>query len=159
MKTLRFFFTLMLFVAFSLSAQAQLQLGAGAGLGANFNEVGIQVRGQYSFTDTWRGAADFTYFLDGVEGVSIYGINANAHYRFTADGAFQPYALAGLGFFTATVDLGPFGTASGSDVGINVGGGGNFPLGDSLNAFAEASFGIGGAEFGVFAGLLFNLGD
>lgn len=155
MKTLRNF--LLLFaLAFTVNtASAQLAVGPVATLGFNLNDLGIGARGTYDINDQFRPAADVIYYL--VDGATAFGINANLHYKFAGQtGGVQPYVLAGLGFVSVSVDLGPFGNASATDTGLNLGGGVTLPVGNAT-FFGEGVFGVGGSEFGLLAGLLFSL--
>ena len=159
MRTLRILLTLSLFTFFAATASAQLQFGGGAATVANFNQFGVQAKAQYQFSETWRGAADFTYLFP--EFGSAWELNPNVHYIFKDDGAGQQfYALAGLGVYRFSVDLdfggfGNFGNVGATDVGLNVGAGANIPLG-GLTGYAEAKFGIGGSEIGIAVGVLFG---
>ncbi len=163
MRTLRTTLLLALFTCLSYTASAQFQVGGGATLDLNLNEFGVQARGQYGFNETWRGAADFNLFFPG-EGLSLFGFNANAHYKFVDNGpdAVSFYGLAGLNLTRISIkeiDLGGFGSVGGgsvTDTGLNVGGGANLPLGN-LTGFAEAKYAIGGSELGICAGVLFSL--
>ena len=154
MRLLRYTLTLCLMAFFGFTAQAQLQYGAGVALVGNFDLVGVQAKGQYAFNETWRAAADFTYLFP--EFGSSWELNPNVHYIFSDDGAGkQLYALAGLGIWNVSVDLGGFGNVGVTDTGINVGAGANIPFG-GVTGYAEAKFGIGGSEFGIAAGILFG---
>ncbi|MEM6878935.1 MAG: hypothetical protein AAF544_10275 [Bacteroidota bacterium] len=159
MKALRYAFILLCLSFMANTASAQLMLGGGVAYGTDVEEIAIQVRGVYSFNETWRGQADVTYYLDGVEDVSFYEINLNGNYVFSDTGTALFYALAGLSIGVANVDLGPFGSASGSDTGINLGAGGNFALGGGgTMLFGEAKYTLGGFEQLVLAaGVLFSL--
>lgn len=146
---------------FSLTASAQLQFGGGAALGVDFNEFGVQARGQYGFTETWRGGADFTYYFTE-ENISAFEINANAHYVFSDDGEGRKfYALGGLNYLRYSVDIPDLGFLgveidnSASDVGLNLGAGANIPLGN-LVGYGEIKYAAGGAQFGIAAGILFG---
>jgi len=157
MKTLRFLFTLLLFTGFATTASAQFQFGGGGALGFNFDVAGLQAKGQYGFNETWRGAADFTFYF--VEIGSAYEINGNAHYIFSSDGAGQNfYALGGLNIwiYDLGIDFGFFGVSETfTDVGLNLGAGANIPLGN-LTGYGEAKFAVGGSEFNIAVGVLFG---
>lgn len=160
MRILRFTLTLCLLSFFGFAANAQLQFGGGAVTSFNFNSFGLQAKGQYAFNETWRGAADFSYFFEE-SGLTVWEFNPNAHYIFKDDGAGQKfYGLAGLNVARRSfnIDLGAFGGNIGggvTDIGLNVGAGANIPLG-AMTGYAEAKFGIGGAEFGLAVGVLFG---
>ena len=159
MLTLRNLLAALLLVCGSLTAHAQFQFGGGAHLGLNFNQFGVQARGQYTVNETWRGAANFTFYFPEVG--TAWEFNPNAHYVFLNDETKTVYALAGLGIYRFGLgndDLGLGGLGirtSFTDVGLNVGGGINLPLGP-VTGYAEAKFGIGGSEFGVSVGVLFG---
>ena len=155
MKTLRNF--LLLFaLAFTVNtASAQLAIGPQVAYNLDAIEIAIGARGTYDINDQFRPAADFQYFLVG-DGLSLFVFNANLHYKFAGQtGGVQPYVLAGLGFASASVDVG-FGKVSATDTGLNVGGGITLPLGNAT-FFGEAQYGIGGSELGLIAGILFSL--
>ena len=147
------------FALASLTAQAQFSFGGGAVLGLNANEFGVQARGQYDINETWRGAADFTLYFPEVG--TAWEFNPNAHYVFLNDETKTVYGLAGLGIYhyglgSDDLGLGSLGIrTSFTDVGLNVGGGINLPLGP-VTGYAEAKYGIGGSEFGVSVGVLFG---
>jgi hypothetical protein len=125
----------------------------------NFNQFGVQAKGQYLITEKIRAAADFTYLFTDFG--SAWELNPNAHYIFQDDGAGkQFYALAGLGIYrySIDIDLGPFGGVSNAgftDVGLNVGAGANIPIG-GMTGYAEAKYGLGGSEIGIAVGVLFG---
>jgi hypothetical protein len=154
MRILRYSLTLCLLAFFSFAAQAQLQFGGGIATVGNFDQFGIQAKGQYALNDTWRVSADFTYLFP--EAGTAWEINPNAHYIFSDDGAGKKlYALAGLGIYHFGFDLGGFGNIGFTDVGLNVGAGANMPIGN-MAGYAEAKFGIGGSEIGLAVGILFG---
>lgn len=108
-----------------------------------------------------RFIADFLYYIDPFEGCdacSAFEVNANAAVPLDV-GEADVYAGAGFNYTRTSIDIGidvpGFGSsASGSDVGLNILGGLNFPLG-SLSAFAEAAVTLGGAEqLGIKGGIL-----
>ena len=67
--------------------------------------------------------------------------------------------LNGLNIVAASVKI--FGeSVSTTDIGLNLGAGGEFVVADKFNAFAEAKFGLGGAEqLLISAGIYFTLGE
>lgn len=154
MRLLRYTLALAMLAFFSFTAQAQLQYGGGAALVGNFDLFGIQAKGQYAFNETWRAAADFTYLFP--EFGSSWEFNPNVHYIFSDNGAGQQfYALAGIGIWNVSVDLGGLGSVGATDTGINVGAGANIPLG-GLTGYGEIKYGIGGSELGIAFGILFG---
>jgi hypothetical protein len=101
---------------------------------------------------------DFTwYFPDGYD---YFEINGDLAYFFpvAADSPVSPFAFAGLNIARTSIDLGTFGSTSNTDVGLNLGGGVEFP-GSSLSPFAGAKFEIQDATgFVIFGGISFALG-
>lgn len=159
MKALRYSLFLLLFAGFGLTASAQLSLGGGVSYNLDAEEVGINVRGVYGFTETLRGQAGFTYYLVG-DGLTLTEFNLNGNYVFSGEpGGTMFYGLAGLNFFSASVDLGQFGgKVSATETGLNLGGGVNLGLSDSVMFYGEAKYVLSDASGLVLtAGVLFNL--
>jgi hypothetical protein len=113
-------------------------------------------------------AGDFGIFFPDDGGydeidVDYWELNANALYRFPIESeSISPWALAGLNIANGSVgvDLGEFGEGSASDteIGVNLGGGATFGTG-SMRPFAGAKIELGGGEgFVVFGGLSFEMG-
>ncbi len=155
MKKLFLSFVLVFASFFSLNAQTGL--GGGIAYGFDVSELGIQLRGVHQFNDTWGGGADFIYYLEGVEDVSIWEFNANAHYMLTSTDQATLYALAGINLFGASVSfLGE--TVSNTETGLNLGAGGKIGISDNISGIGELKFSIGDAsQLLLAAGILFNL--
>lgn len=154
MKTLRYSFLLFALAFTANTASAQLAIGPGAAIDFNVETVGIMARGTYDINDQFRPSADIIYFLES-DG-TVIGFNANLHYKFAGQtGDVQPYVLAGIGYYSISVDTG-FGKITVSDTGLNLGGGITLPLGGAT-FFGEGKFNVGGSELGLLAGILFNL--
>ncbi len=139
-------------------ADAQIRVGAAFGLDT---EIGITA-GYYmplnvSAVEGLSVGVDGVFYLPETTTVAgqdytsnFFEVNANGHYPFTDVSSGSLYALAGLQYARASVDT-PFGDASSSDVGLNLGAGLDFGM-----FFAEAKFGLGGFEQLVLsAGLSF----
>ncbi len=112
---------------------------------------------------------DFGIFFPGdggYEGVNTdyWEANANLIYRFALeDYSFTPWALGGLNIAHGSVgiNLGDLGSGSASDteIGVNIGGGVTFGAG-ALQPFAGAKLELGGGEGAViFGGLVFTIGS
>lgn len=103
------------------------------------------------------------FFLDcdddafgGVEvDCSYWEANVNGAVPFVIEGqGFSPYLGAGLNIAQVAVEVGDF-DESETEIGVNILGGLNFPLG-GLAAFAEGRIELGGGEqFVISAGVLF----
>lgn len=147
-----------LFFVFALTstAQAQLSVGGGLSLPLDQGDLGIFGRGVYQFDDTWGGQGTFTYYLVG-EGLTFWSLDFDATYGLIDQGSLIVYALAGLSFYSGSVDLGPFGSASVTDTGVSLGGGAKLPSGN-ITPFGEVRLRIaGGTDLILTAGVLFPL--
>lgn len=176
-------------VTFPLTAQAQMESESGfkigpratialsdlSDIGADF-AIGADVR--YDLSESVEapiqlsGAFDYYFAEDqetGGEELSrtIFTVDLNGHYMIPMEGAFSPYAGAGIGITRSSteeveVSIPGVGTqtfgGSDSDVGLNLVGGFEFNTG-SFRPFAQAQFTVGGDldRFGLTGGVLFPL--
>ena len=159
MKIKHLLVTLLFLTGIQFAANAQLRLGAGLGYGTDVEELGLQFRGVYTITDPWRAAADFVTYFDGVEDLSVWELNLNAHYAFLNDEKKTVYALAGLNFFKINYDA-TSGNSDNSDTGLNLGAGLELPITPQIEFYSEARFALGGSEqLFISAGIQYFLGD
>jgi|SRR5699024_6686554 len=127
-------------VSNSYAQTNKIRVGAALSYGTQSNSgVALGANGYYTVTDNIDVGADFKYYLGAPEHTTFWGINFNGHYRFDTEGEINPYALAGINITNWSVDIGPFGNAGGSKVGLNVGGGAEYPL-DFGAVFGEAKY-------------------
>jgi hypothetical protein len=90
---------------------------------------------------------------------TMFEVNGDVTYAFpvAADSPVLPFAFAGLNVFRFSFDVPGGGSFSNTDVGLNLGGGVQFP--SSLNPFAGAKFEIqDGTGFVIFGGIGFPVG-
>lgn len=135
-------FSIILLFSFGISATAQAQWSAGGGLayGSEVSEIGLQLNGVYEIDEDWRGSADFIYYF--VSGnLSISELNFNAHFVFHDEDELTAYAIGGINYLRVSSDFNGFGSASSSEIGLNIGAGLEYEL-DFGNLFAEAKFAI-----------------
>ena len=140
----------------SLSASAQAgdkTLGAQFVFGSQTNNIGFGVKGQYYVTDHLRGEASFDYFFKN-KGLTMWDINANAHYLINVADKFNVYPLAGVGYtnwsYTNDVIVKEVNGKDkvvehkGSDgrLAVNLGGGAEYALTDNVSVNAEAKWQI-----------------
>ena len=132
----------------SLSASAQAgdkALGAQLVFGSETNNIGLGVKGQYYFTDQWRGEASVDYFFKN-KGVSMWDINANVHYLFDVANKVKVYPLAGLGYtnWSYKYEFPGLPVVEGSDgrLAVNLGGGAEYELTKDLSVNAELKYQI-----------------
>lgn len=149
-----------LFVNQSLQAQTVVEQGditVGGGLtfttgfgAAGSGEVGVNVNGYYSITDEIRAGASLSLFFGDFSPTQF---NIDGHYLFINEEELVVYGLAGIGFWTWSFDLGPFGSTSVSTSGLNLGGGAEYDMGN-FALFGEAKVStIGGTPFNLTGGV------
>jgi hypothetical protein len=100
---------------------------------------------------------DFNYYLDPCDGAdcTVFEINPGIAVPLNAT-SLKPYVGAGLNIAHSSVDLGSFGKASNTDMGLNLLGGLKLNL-SGLDAFTEARLALGGSEqFSIAFGILFG---
>ena len=100
--------------------------------------IGLTPAFEYVFADAMSANASYDYYFKTEEGGGSYAyssFNIDYRYYFLTDD-IQVYGLAGLGF--VKVDLGSAG--SGSDTGLNIGAGMNYPLSDMLGVNAQVKY-------------------
>ena len=161
-------FALIIFSAFTFKAQAQLSVGAGLAFGTEIANIGITAKGHYGINEIWEGAASFTFFLTGEDApgvdLNVWEFNADAHYLVSNNDKFSFYPLAGLSLAGVSIDFntgipGFDGKTSATEVGLNIGAGGELKFSDSLSGVAEIKYVIGGFDQLVAnVGVLFALG-
>ena len=134
-------------VTMSVAANAQQQgdmaLGGNLvyGSGDSYSNVGIGAKFQYNITDPIRLEGSFTYFFEK-DYLSMWDLSANGHYLFPVADQVTVYPLAGLsilGYKTDTI----LGNYSDSELGLNLGGGIDYRLNDSVILNAELKYKTG----------------
>ena len=133
-----------LLVGLSANAQEQGELRAGIALVygtkaqidlddlSEKGALGINIGGEYFFTDVISGAPSYTFFFKEEEGpasVRTSSFNLDGRYYFN-DGMF--YGLFGLSFASAKTKVTGFGSVSDNETGLNLGAGAMIPIGDAL---------------------------
>ncbi len=137
------FFAVGLLMAVSASAQkGEMSLGANLNFGFDddYNNIGIGPKFQYNFAEKWRGEASFNYFFEK-DAISMWDANLNVHYIVPLGSSkFNFYPLAGLTLQGVKVDMGPFGSASDTNVGFNLGFGFEYYFSEHFKANAEMKY-------------------
>ena len=146
------------------TAQAQ-RFGAHA-IWADDADIGVGGRmeldmpGKLSKQAPWSRAffiGQFDYYLDPCDGgdCTWFEINPSIAIPLNAT-TLKPYVGAGLNIAHVSVDLGTFGNASDTDIGLRLLGGLKLNL-SGLDAFTEAGLALGGGEqFSIAFGILFG---
>ncbi len=174
----------LLAVAFPLTSQAQMESGSDFKIGpratialSDLSDAGadfaiggdvrydlsknvdapIQLSGAFDFY-----FADDAQFQDEEVSQTIFTVDLNGHYMIPNEGAFSPYAGAGVGITSINQDevdtsLGTYG-GSDTDTGINLVAGAEFDT-ESFRPFLQGQLTVGGDldRFGITGGLLFGL--
>jgi len=136
-------------LAIHTSTQAQVTVeeditgGIGLSFGTNIgafggSDPGINVNGYYTITDEIRAGGKFIYYLISQDGVSASELNIDGHYMVKNEDDLIIYGLAGLSYGHVS-----WGSGSGGNTGLNVGGGAEYDLGD-FSLYAEPKFTLGG---------------
>ncbi|MEQ6166711.1 MULTISPECIES: porin family protein [unclassified Ekhidna] len=173
MKKLLFTVALVTLVAFTTTAQDQGEMRIGGGLalgtkaaideGGSKAGIGINVGGEYFVTDIISIAPSFTYFFPS--SVEFFGqelksqassLNIDGRYYF-GDSDMQLYGLAGIGVGFASAEANGE-KASDSKVGLNIGGGLNYPLSDGMFLNGQIKYNTPYEQLVINAGVLFNIG-
>lgn len=146
-------------LTFNTSSYAQeagaLKVGGGIIYGTEVEAIGVQAGAKYAFTPKISGAADFAIFFP--KNYDWWELNANGHYHFMNEENMRIYGLAGLNYATVKIDLGQFGSASNSEVGLNLGGGAEFGT-DFADIYTELKYVLGNSDqLALSAGLRFNI--
>ena len=140
------------------TASAQMFLGGGLVYGADIESLGLQANGHLVVNEEnkLRIGADITYYFPkktdtafGDITTNIFAIDVNGHYMFVTSEELIMYAIGGLNLAIVSLDL-PGGTStfvdnSGSDLGINLGGGLEFAL-PFGRFYAELKYTVGGFD-------------
>ena len=155
---------LLLSVAVSSSAHAQ-RFGGQVSWGSD-SDLGVGARVEIPLANTLSKTEPFSkafllgafdlYFPDcGGGDCQWWEINPALAIPLKAQ-SIKPYVGAGLNIAHISVDLGSFGTASNTEMGLALLGGLKFALG-SMDAFSEARLALsGGEQFALSFGVLFG---
>jgi len=161
---------LALLVATSTTTQAQSKLGAGLVFGTEAESIGLQANfyTPIASVENLSVGGDLTYFLPKEITNNLdrtwFEFNVNGQYKFYSEQMLSAYALAGINVATIGVKYdGPnsefFGDSNTTEIGLNLGVGGEYAISPSLFAYAEFKFVVSDADQAVFsAGLRFPIG-
>ncbi len=131
---------------------ANLRVGGGLYYATEIKNVGLTLNGAYAITDQWAAALSFTHIFEK-NYVKWNILDLDGHYVFyQSDNNLNVYGLAGMSisFWKITFPAMNFGygmttpeiITTGSNIGMNLGVGANYPLTDNLNLAPELRFTI-----------------
>lgn len=156
MKTTNLFKRIMFIIVVALAAstvnaQEKGDMAAGVNLAygtkSGYSNFGIGAKFQYNIFDKIRIEPSATYFLEK-DYVSMWDINANAHYLFGINEKFCIYPLAGLAVLGVSYDWGDLGglgvkaSNSSTSFGINLGAGGEYLITEKIALSLELKYQI-----------------
>lgn len=132
-----------------------LKVGGGPIYGTEAEAIGIQAGAKYDFTEVISGSASFGIFFP--QNYDWWELNADGHYHFLKETDLNVYGLAGLNYTTFSIDFGPAGSVSNSEVGLNIGGGAEFGI-NFADFYTELKYVLGNADqLALSAGLRFGI--
>jgi len=130
--------------------------------GTNINSLGVGAIAEFPITEKMIISPSFSYYFpkdEVVVKISAFEFNGNLNYMLLQENTIHLYAIGGLNFTQKNVkrDLSIVGGPSLPDVndgsvGLNLGGGVNFELGNSFLPFAEIKYVISDFDRLVLAG-------
>lgn len=154
MKKLFFCAIAMMFGLGAHAQQSQSAVGVNLSYPSDLKSPGIGVKAWYGFTDAIRAQASFDYFLKK-DGVSAWDLNLDAHYLFSVGEQLKVYPLAGLSYLHSKVSVdiptmtvpgtkieGGNVSASDGNFGVNLGGGVQYDLTETLALNGELKYQI-----------------
>ena len=147
-------------LAVAQTEKGAMRAGGGLVYGTGIENLGIQGRFDYAITDQILLAPDLIFFFPKSEGsvdFKWFDINLNGNYIFDIGNPdVIPYALAGINIAILSVDIddfgfGDFGSADGTEIGLNLGGGCDFVVGTVI-VYGELRYAISSADQLVIGG-------
>lgn len=153
--------TVLFFLVAGFTAQAQTAVGGGLAFSTDLSYIGLNLRAQFDVTELGDNnvavAPNLTYYFAD-EGFSWVEINGDVYLQFGDSEGTSFYPIVGLRYDLVTINLGPFGSASTGQLGLNAGAGAQFAISDGIKLYAEAKAAtLNGTRFVAGAGVLFNL--
>lgn len=162
--------TVTLIIGMSTASQAQMKAGVGVAFGTEAESLGLTGNFYTAIpsVENLSVGGDIIFFLPKDLGNDVkrtwFDVNINGQYAFYSEQMLRAYALAGLNFARIGVKYdGPgsefFNDVSDTEIGLNLGVGGEYAFSESMLGFAELKFVLSDADQAVFlAGLRFPIG-
>lgn len=117
---------------------------------------GLNIRADYALNDKFSIAPGFTYFFPSTPSgydLTLWQLNADAHYTFTEAGGAAIYGIGGLNYSYAKAEfdfMGVTAEADDSEVGVDLGVGANMG-----KFFAEVKYDTAFEQMALSVGILF----
>lgn len=132
-----------------LAYDSDIEFGLGASVGTALPSLG----------EGFGLLADFIYFFPPGDGFDYFELNGNVTYDFPLENSsVVPFLLGGLNLARASVDLGALGSGSNTELGLNLGGGIDFDLGNFRPTAGLRAEINGGEATVIFISLPFQTG-
>ena len=123
---------MILFTLFMISLKAQKQAGAGITYGADVKSLGLMIETEYFFNKDLAISPDLIIYLS-----QGWELNLNGTVFLVGIDDLMIYGLGGLNFSTFSKI---------TKMGINIGAGANFDIGEKVTPFAELKYILGGFD-------------
>lgn len=155
---------LALAIALPVQAHAQWAINTRGGYDVDAKEILIGAGVEFSIPGVAISGVPLTFapgfdFYPGIDGVSYFVMDFDAHYPFQAKG-ITPYIGGGMYVSRVSVDIPSFGSVSDTNVGLNLNGGASFGTSSKVRPFTEARLRMGnGSTFILKGGLSIQLGN
>ena len=155
---------LALAIALPVQGHAQWALNTHGGYDLDASEFLIGAGVEFSIPGVAISGVPLTFapgfdFYPGIDGVSYFVMDFDAHYPFQAKG-LTPYIGGGMYVSRVSVDIPSFGSVSDTNVGLNLKGGASFGTSSKVRPFTEARLRMGNSSTLILkAGLSIKLGS
>ncbi len=159
--------TLFAFAAFLMIGMGQLfaqdsnRIGAQLIYGSEVNTLGIGAIAEFPIAERMAISPSFSFYFPKDQGfvkTSAFEINGNLNYTFVEENSLLFYGIGGINYTNYKVKSNlsqvglPDSSVSTGDIGLNLGVGANFEVGQSFLPFAEVKYVVGGLDQLVLAG-------
>src|SRR5690606_11736400 len=134
--------------------------------GTDINSLGIGAIAEFPVAERMVISPSVSFYFPKEEGVvktSAFEINGNLNYTFVEEDNILFYGIGGLNYTSYKVKVNmsqvgiPSASSSAGEIGLNLGAGANFDIGQNFVPFGEVKYILGGFDRLVLAaGLKFN---
>lgn len=158
-KTLFVFAAVLIAGMGQLFAQDSNRIGAQLIYGTEINTLGIGAIAEFPVAERMAISPSFSFYFPKDQGfvkTSAFEINGNLNYTFVEENSLLFYGIGGINYTNYKVKSNlpgvPNSSISTGDIGLNLGVGANFEVGQSFLPFAEVKYVVGGLDQLVLAG-------
>lgn len=164
--------TLFIFAAFLIAGMGQLfaqdskRIGGQLIYGTDINSLGIGAIAEFPIAERMVISPSFSYYFPKDEGffkTSAFEINGNLNYAFVEENSILFYGIGGINYTNLKLKANmsqvgiPNYSSSAGEIGLNLGAGANFDIGNNFLPFGEVKYIISDFDRLVLAaGVKFN---